>query len=144
MTASVQSQVVAAAVAALDGVGGAQAYRCRMKPFPAAQLPAFNVLPDEGSSLYLEAAAIDRRFRFKVRHMAQAVDEVDATVDPLYVAGQKALLADPTLGGLVRYTREMEQKWERDGQGEYDNCALVVTYEVEFATSRSDPSSQVP
>lgn len=141
---SIQSLVIAKAVTLLNGVAGAQAHRCRMKAFPADQLPAFNVLPEEAEPRYIETQTIDRHFRFVVRHMGSAVDEVDAVVDPLYVGGQQALFADPTLGGLVRYTREVSQKWERDGQGAYDNCALVVTYEVEFATSRSDPSVQVP
>ena len=117
-----------------------------MAAFSPAQLPAFNVLPDEGSAEYAGAysGSVNWRFRFKVRCTAQAVDEVDTAVDPLFVAGSEAILTDPTLGGLVLTTRWVEQKWEREGEGQLDSCALVVTFESEFATSRSDPSVSVP
>lgn len=139
MSASVQSQILAAVVATLNAGGGLTAYRTRMTAFAKAQLPAINVLPDEGDAIYLDSDSINRKFRFKLRHMAIAVDEVDAAVDSQYVAAQKKLFADPTLGGLTYYCHELAQKWELE-KGEFDTVALVVTYEVEFSTTRSDPS----
>lgn len=136
---SLQSQIMAAVVAALAATE-TPAYRTRMEAFAADQLPAYNVLPAEGETEYLDNSAIDRKFRFMVRHVAQAANEVDLAVDPLYVAGVRAILADPTLGGLARYTREISQKWDLE-KGSVDTVALVVTYESEFETSRSDPSS---
>jgi hypothetical protein len=141
MSASVQSQVMAKAVALLNAAS-MNAFRTRMSAFSRSQLPAQNVLPEDGETEYLEAASVDRRFRFKVRYVEAAVDEVDAAVDLQYVAGNQALLADTYLGGLVRCTHEIGQKWEFE-KGEVDTVALVVTYEVEFATTRSDPSVQV-
>lgn len=143
MAASIQSQIMARVVTLLGIAGAWSAYRTRMEVFSAEQLPAFNVLPDEGQVNYAEVGSMDRKFRFTVRHMAAAVNEVDAAVDVLYVAGVQALLADPTLGGLVRYLREMGQKWELE-KGAQDQVALVVTYEVEFSTSRGDPSVRTP
>ena len=136
---SIQSQVMAAAVQLLNGAGGCPAYRCRMSAFSASELPATNVLPEQGDADYLDTDGIDWKYRFKVRHLAEACDQVDLAVDPIYVAGQRALFADKTLGGLVRIIRVVSQKWEMD-KGEYDSVALVVIYEVEFDTSRSDPS----
>lgn len=143
MSDSIQSQIVAKVVALLGAAGPWNAYRTRMEAFNPSQLPAFNVLPDSEQPSYIEAGGINRKFRFFVRHMAAAANEVDAAVDALYVAGQKALLADPKLGGLVWYTREIDAKWELE-KGSQDQVAKVVTYEVEFATSRSDPSVSVP
>jgi hypothetical protein len=136
---SIQSQVMAAVVTLLNGAAGRQAYRSRMTAFTPAELPATNVLPEDGEPEYLDTDSIDRKFRFKCRHMALAIDEVDAAVDPLYVAGQRVLFADPTLGGLVRIIREVSQKWEMD-KGAFDSVALAVLYEVEFDTSKKDPS----
>ncbi len=143
MAASFQSQIMAKVVALLAAAGPWPAFRTRMEAFGPSQLPAFNVLPDEGQVSYAEVGSMDRKFRFTVRHMAAAANEVDAAVDVLYVAGVQALLADPKLGGLVRYLREMGQKWELE-KGAQDQVALVVTYEVEFSTSRSDPSVRTP
>lgn len=139
MSASIQSQILAAVVATLNAGGGTTAFRTRMAAFSKAQLPAINVLPDEGDAIYLDSDSINRKLRFKLRHMAVAVDEVDAAVDLVYVAAQKKLFADPKFGGLTYYCHELAQKWELE-KGEYDAVALVVTYEVEFSTTRSDPS----
>lgn len=139
MSASVQSIILATVVATLNAGGGTTAYRTRMSAFPPAQLPAINVLPDEGDALYLDSDSINRKFRFKVRHIAAAVDQVDAAVDLVYVAAQKKLFADPKFGGLTYYCHELTQKWELE-KGEVDQVALVVIYEVEFSTTRSDPS----
>lgn len=144
MSASIQSLILATVVATLNANGsGLNAYRTRMTAFAQSQLPAINVLPDEGEALYMDSDSINRKLRFKVRHMAIAVDEVDAAVDSQYVEAQKKLFADPTLGGLTYYCHELTQKWELE-KGEYDAVALVVTYEVEFSTTRSDPSVAAP
>ena len=142
---SIQSQVVACVVGLLNVAGAANfitpalAFRTRVESFGPHQLPAWNVLPDEGSAQYVETAAVNRKVRFCVRNMVAAHDQADLAADPLYVVSTRALCADPSLGGLVRYTREISQKWERDGPASEDNIALVVTYEVEFATLRTDP-----
>ena len=128
-----------AIVQRLNGAAGCPAYRCRMAAFSCEELPATNVLPDEGDADYLDTDSIDWKFRIKVRHEAVAVDQVDREVDKIYVAGQRALFADAYLGGLVRITRVVSQKWEMD-KGLFDSVALAVIYEVEFDTSRSDPS----
>ena len=139
MSVSIQSQVIAAIVALLNAVGGPRAYRTRITTFGTNELPAYNVLPAEDDTEYETTDGTEHRFRFTVRNTAQSVDEVDVAVDALYVAGHKAILADPTLGGLVHICRERGSKWEFE-DAEHDMCALAVTYEVEFSTSRSDPS----
>ena len=101
--ASVQSQVMDAVVAALN-LTAWSAYRTRVESFNPAELPAYNVLPGKGDARYLSTDEVTRTFRFTVRHMALAVDQVDCAIDALYVAGSAAFLSDPTLGGLVRYT----------------------------------------
>jgi hypothetical protein len=138
---SIQSRITALAVAALNGsTVGVTAYRSKMAAFSQAQLPAINVLPDEGDTEYNDTDSADRRFRFKVRYTGIAVDECDAAIDPIYVAGNIALLADPKFGGLAIFTRELSSKWEME-KGLFDTVALVVLYETEFSTSRLDPSA---
>jgi hypothetical protein len=132
-----------AAVAALNGAGGATSYRSRMAAFSEAQLPAINVFPKESDPEYNDSDSIDRRFLIDVRYTGIAVNEVDKAIDPIYVAGNAALLADRTFGGLAIVTRERTSKWERE-KGEFDTVALVVVYEIEFSTTRSDPSVSWP
>lgn len=136
---SVQSQVLAAVVHTLSAMGGAPAFRSKMTSFSLAQLPAYNVMPEDGETEYTISGTVDRTIRFSVRHTAEAKDEIDAAVDGLYVASSRALMADITLGGLVVALREGRQKWEME-RGEVAAVALVVFYEAEFSTSRTDPT----
>lgn len=143
---SVQSQIIAKAVTLLTDSGAAPAYRTRMQPFTAAQLPAFNVLPDAGDADYSESysGSVDWKFKFNVRCMAVTVDEVDVACDVLYVAACQAILADITMGGLCTGVRVLGVKWDREAKGEYDSCAQVITFEAEFSAARNDPSVQMP
>lgn len=144
---SIQSQVIAAATAALNAsTAGYTAYRCRMAAFTPDQLPAWNVIPESGDPDYSTAysGSVDWKFRFRVRCMVASVGEVDAAADPLFVAGCQAILSDPTLGGLATVTRIVDVKWEREAKGEYDQCAEVIVFESEFGTSQNDPSVRVP
>lgn len=135
MSDSIQSQVMDAVVTVL----GTNAYRCRMTAFAPSQLPADNVIPEDEESEYTNTDGMDHKFRFKVRHIGASVDEVDKAIDARFVAGYKAIMADTTLGGLVRVIRYLGKKWEME-KGELDQVALVVTYDTEFSTARSDPS----
>lgn len=143
MSSSIQSQILARIVAVTDSAGGARSWRSRMTAFRATELPAINVLPEEGDTESGDTNSVDRRFRFKVRLVTQAVDECDAAIDPIYVAATRAIMSDPKLGGLAIFTREGSSKWEME-KGEYDFVALVVTFEAEFSTTRSDPSVSWP
>lgn len=135
---SVQSRVLGAIVAVLGG-SAANVWRTRMESFAQDQLPADNVLPADEQAKNVTSSSIDLVHTFHVRHTAAAINEVDKVVDARYVRAQQLILADPYLGGLVRMTRYKGRKWEFE-KGEVDTVALVVTYEVEFSTSRSDPS----
>src|ERR1700694_4430169 len=95
---SVQSQMLDRVVSLLNTTGW-PAFRTRMASFSVDQLPAFNVLPDDGVPTYDYCGSGDWKFRFNVRCMAAAVDQVDAACDPLFVAASQVLLSDPTLGG---------------------------------------------
>ena len=143
MSVSVQSQIMARVTAVTNGAAGATSWRTRMTAFKAAELPAINVFPDECDTDYVDSHSIERRLRFKLRLVTQAVDVCDAAIDPVYVAANAAIMSDPRLGGLAIFTREGPQKWEFE-KGELDTVALVVTYEVEFSTTRSDPSVSWP
>ncbi len=135
---SIASDVLDAIVARLGG-NVAGAWRCRFRDFAVEDLPADNVLPDMSSLEYQSTDDVDRTFRIFVRHTVAGTDGTDKIADARYVRGAKLIMADPTLGGLVEYTREVATKWEFE-QKEFELVAFVVTYEVQFSTSRRDPS----
>ena len=137
---SIQSQILDAVETILGGADES-VFQCRFTPFSAQELAggADNILPEDEVPEPGTTDDTDIRHRFFVRHTFQATDRVNKAVDTRYVRAYRLLLADPTLGGLVRWTRYVGRKWEFQ-PGELDTCALVVTYEVEFSTNRSDPS----
>jgi hypothetical protein len=148
---SIQSQVLDAAVALLNtaGVGMSSpvaAYRTRIEAFEPTEPRAWNVLPEDGEADPAESysGATAHVFRFCVRCTVSANNQADKAADPLFTVAMTALLTDPTLGGLVSFTRYVSQKWERDGASANDNLALVLTFETKFATSRIDPTVAMP
>jgi hypothetical protein len=109
-------------------------------------LPSYNVLPDEGEEDQTNSysGATGERFRFCVRCTVSANNQADKAADPLYAIARPAILSDPTLGGLVTFTRYKSQKWEKDGPSASDDLALVLTFECEFTTARTDPTRRMP
>jgi hypothetical protein len=140
LSQSIQSAILDAVVATLGGEEQS-VYRCRFTDFSAAELVggADNVIPEDELPDYDTTGDTELRHKFFVRHTMQAADAVDKAVDPRFVRAYQLLLADPTQGGLVKFTWYRGRKWEFE-KGELDTVALVVTYEVEFSTKRSDPS----
>ena len=139
MTAQSRQFVILSAVVAALGGTAASVYRCRFADFSAEELPADNVLPEAEEPEYLVTDDVELKFHFHVRHLASAVADADQVADERYVRGAKLLLADRTLGGLVRNLRLVGRKWEYE-RSEVQIIAVVATYEVEFSTSTRDPS----
>ncbi|HSU19909.1 MAG TPA: hypothetical protein VLI45_09230 [Acidobacteriaceae bacterium] len=141
---SIQSDILDAVVATLGG-NAANIFRCRFSSFATSELPGDNVIPQEEDPEYQDTDGVERKFRFHVRHLAavtkNAATPADKVADARYVRGAKLLLADITLGSLVRRIREVSHKWEME-QSELDVIARVVTYEVEYSTILRDPSVQ--
>jgi hypothetical protein len=145
---SIQSLALDQVVAALNAAAAAaftspvKAYRCRVEAFDKGEPLAYNVIPDDGEydsqNSYSNATA--HKLRFCVRCTVSAHNEADKAADPLFVVAMPAILNDPTLGGIVNFTRYLSQKWEKDGPAENDNLALVLMFESEFSTSRTDPT----
>lgn len=135
---SIQSDVLDAVVAALGGRAGG-AWRCRLTPFSQKELPSDNVIPDTETPDYTNTSDADQVFSFFVRYTLQAHEAADKAADRRFVAKTKQLQADPTLGKLVRYIRYAGRKWEMEN-GDPDTVSLVVKYQAEYSTSRTDPS----
>ena len=141
-TASIQSQVLDRIVALLGGEA-AGVFRARTDEFSPEQCPFDNVVPLDETANYDDNSSVELVHSFQVRHTVASPRAVDVAADVRYVRGMKLILADPTLGGLVRFTRYVRRKWEMEGKGEQDMIALVVTYEVEFSTARNDPTRAI-
>jgi hypothetical protein len=126
-----------AAIAALIG-----AANCRLKPWADAELPAMNVMPDEQDIEPTSSGQVERSTRFQVRYIASGTDATTPATqaaDTMYVVANALLLTGITLGGQVHAIRELKHKYERE-QAEKQQIAQVVTYQIDFSTSRNDAS----
>lgn len=135
---SVQFQVLSLVVATLGG-RDANVYRCRFTNFGIEELPADNVLPEQEDPEYIDTLDVEQHFKFVVRHIVAARDEADALADQRYVRAAQLLLADYTLGGVVRRVKLTGRKWEMEDAVK-QIMACVATYDVEYSTTVTDPS----
>lgn len=138
---SLQMQVLVAVAAALGGKS-ANAHRCRLMDFSAAELAnggADNVLPEDETSTEDTTDDTELTLRFQVVHLVQVASDVDIAVDARYVRAYRLLMANQTLYGLVRRVKYVKREWHMERK-ELQQVSLVVTYECEFSTSRSDPT----
>lgn len=111
---------------------------CRLTTYAEGQLPATNVIPDEEATEPEDNLDELNRFRFHLRHIVTAPAAASATADALFLANDRLIAADRTLGGRVRWVRRTGRKWEMEQQ-ELQQIALVATYECEFTTRQADP-----
>jgi hypothetical protein len=137
---SIQFQVLRAVVDQLGGKAQ-NAHRCRLRDFSAeelGELGADNVLPEKESNDEQTTDDSELIMRFQVVHMVQATEGADRHADLRYVRAFELLMANQTLGGLVRRVKYISRDWHIERR-ELELMSIVVTYECEFSTSRTDP-----
>ena len=138
---SVQFEIQRAAVATLGGKAQ-NAHRGRLIDFSADELAnggADNVLPEDETSIEDTTDDTELTHRFQVVHFVQTSAGWDRAIDLRFTRAYKLLMADPTLGGLVRRVKYVKREWHMERK-ELQQVSLVVTYETEFSTLRTDPT----
>lgn len=140
-TLPVLEQIEAAIVALLGG-NAAGVWDTRLTPFGPEELPADNLIPEDEQPDWAESDtdSVEVKAKFTLRHTAAAVNGAKDQAAARYLRAARLIEADPTLGGLVHYTRYMGRKWERE-RAETDTIACVATYEIQFSTTRIDPGA---
>lgn len=137
---SISSQITGAVVALLEATG-TPTYRVRISGFSKEHTPAYNVFPADLSPSYVAAGEQENTMRLMINCIAFAAEQVDLVIDPLYVAAEKALQKDITLGGLVKSFRLKQWGFKTDPKAEQDVGLLELQYEAEFSTVRGDPAT---
>jgi hypothetical protein len=147
MTASVRSQIVSAAIAAINAsppVGVPTADDTRLESYTAGELPAISVFEireeaeteKEGRWSYF----VKRTFtlRVEVRIAATVALAARATMDPLYVwIGQQ--LGGSQFGGLAEDCYEALLEWQYAAEDQ-PYTLLQIDFRVLYSTIKTDPT----
>lgn len=121
---------------------------CRLDTYGDDDLPATNIIPDDEDTEPEDDSDDLNTFKFHVRWIdklpVQTVDgqptyDARSACDARFLAADKLIAADLTLGGLVRRCRRVKRTWQMEQAGDRQ-VAHVATYECEFTTRRNDPS----
>jgi hypothetical protein len=144
MSTSVRSQAVAAALAALSGEGSPAAggiWRTRTEQFTQDEVNSYNVWPvDEKFTEDDDHETLEVAFTLRVQCLVAACNEVDLAVEPLAVFAHQALMADETLGGVVRGIKPASSKWTIAEGGQNDILSFDIDFDVQYQVSRADPT----
>lgn len=143
-----REQLVLAAVAALDAAGkpaGLAVHRFRTRPIQKDQLPALVVYPaPDGEAVARGDGARGYKarrtlvLRVECRAIAPDGTPCDAALDPYTSWAVRALMQDPTLGGLALNAQEAAVLWDAE---ELDRvyAAAAVDVRLDYVTAAADP-----
>lgn len=140
----IRSQIVGAVVDRLvaNQVAGGNVFRARTEALNITELPAVVV---KAGGEKLDSSNSGVVFRMFTVHVEVHVrgDDIDLLADPVVVAIHSALMAEKTLGGLVRriYEDEVLDPDYADSDG---SAAIFVTdYIAQYATSDKDLTQSI-
>jgi hypothetical protein len=106
-----------------------------------SSLPAILVYPEQEKVQRLGDSDACRTLSIGVECQVKGAPPIDQALDPLLVWVCQKLLADDTLGGLVWRVQETGTMWQVE-TGDEDIASAKVTFDIQYATPRSDPTVQ--
>ncbi len=147
--ASVREQILQAVELALSGPGkpaGVSVHRYRTRPFNSDALPALVIYPapdgERVERVTLQPSRADRTLTIRIEcRLIAAGEPPDTALDPLLVWVTRAIMADPTLGGLAVRTTEVRTLWDAE---ELDRvyAAAAVDFQIEYRTDAVDQETR--
>lgn len=122
--------------AGADGV-----YRSRESALARSEGTAVVVRPAEAEGQNIANGLRQRDFGVDVEILTRGqIPEDDA--DPIMLAAHAAIMADPTLGGLVAKVIEGPTKWDFE-LADMNACSVMIRYTVRFLTPTNSLSATV-
>jgi hypothetical protein len=132
VTPSIRAQILARIADILEPVNPGGVYRSREAALAREEGPGVFVRPADEAPESKGLGMTIRDFTVVVGFIVRGrVPDDDA--DPLVVAAQAAIMADPTLGGLVARTIEDATTWDFE-QADMNAVAIEARYKVRYAT----------
>jgi hypothetical protein len=133
-----REQILAAAIAALNAASNppATAYRTRIDPVNQGELPAIVLYGLKETVEHAGPTTRRRILTMRLEIVQEGAAPADAAIDPIYLFAVNTLMADATLGGLVKGLYEIAVQWETEASYQ-DACVAVVDFEVHYTTTEN-------
>ena len=146
--AHVRQQIREAFAAAVTGLTttGARVYASRIYEIPAASLPALRITTDEESIAWVSVhptATLERDISITCEAVAQAVADLDDTLDTIIGEVEVAIAADTTLGGLCGACRLESIAIDLSADGEAPTGRAAMRFTCRTYTLSNAPSAAI-
>lgn len=146
MADSIRERMLQAIFTALNGAGkppGLTVERSRRQSLELAQLPMMSIelgdtensLPGENRRSPLVESRTDVLVISRVRGL-------DAGLDALYKWARKAIMGDPSLGGLALGVTEASSRIDAENSSDADRTVETTVFRVRYVASRFDAEKQ--
>lgn len=143
--ASVRERILQAVEAALNATGKPvelTVFRHRTLPLEDEDLPAAVVLLGRETVTLSTSAPVTVTRTLPIRVEVSALGEpADAVLDPYLVWVVRALMREPTFGGLVQALTETGSAWRAEASDD-PMAEGAVAFEIAYETLETDPEAQ--
>ncbi|HET7552195.1 MAG TPA: hypothetical protein VFK04_12965 [Gemmatimonadaceae bacterium] len=142
--ASRRDQILAAVVAILNGAGKpadttVERYRTLPLTTEGAWILVYPMIEATERAPTPSGRLARRKLRVRCECRAQG-EQVDQVLDPLLLWTVKALMADPSLGGVAINVQEEATQWDAEDADKVYGAA-AVDFTIDYQTAAADPSA---
>lgn len=128
----------------LSGLAGGRVYTSRV--YPVDVLPAIGIFANSETSTQdpvLAAARLNREVDVVVEIAAEAIADVDATVDGIASSVETQIASNPTLSGICVDVTLTGTTIEIDDAGDFPLAFARLTYRAWYRTTAANPDAAI-
>jgi len=125
---------------------GSKAYASRVYPLDSGKLPAvivYTLSEDIVESAFSKRREQDRQLDAIVEGYVRALNTFDDTLDQIASEVEAAILADTTLGGLVKNVELTGTDTDYAGDSEQPVGTVRLTFRIQYRTVTGSPNSAI-
>jgi hypothetical protein len=140
----VREQIRNTVATLLSGIAGGRVYTSRV--YPLEILPAVGIFANSEISTQdpnLAAARLNREVDLVIEIAAEAISDVDATVDAIASSVESALAANPTLSGIAVDVTLTGTTIEIEDAGDIPLAFARLTYRAWYRTTAANPDAAI-
>jgi hypothetical protein len=140
----VREQIRNTVATLLSGIAGGRVYTSRV--YPLEVLPAVGIFANSEISTQdpnLAAARLNREVDLVIEIAAEAISDVDATVDVIASSVESALAANPTLSGIAVDVTLTGTTIEIEDSGDIPLAFARLTYRAWYRTTAANPDAAI-
>lgn len=141
----VRTQIANAVIATLTGLPttGANVFKGRTRPLAKGHPPTLLVYVRSEQSSADAMGILGRALRLRIEGRVTMADVPDDTLDQISLEVEPAMVADPSLGGLVREVTLISTTIDTVAPGDAHAGEVAMEYQVFYRTRENAPAVAV-